>query len=296
MHTLHYILSKHTFLPSLYVPVSAQVVAWRLLQNQLPLSVDLQWALSCLCLALQQPCVWNKLSTAEYATHTCSLIYFLRLTIIAGSCSTAKNGCSRTVMGIIRPHLSGNSIFFKRSTKFSNSSLLAIHSTERPHVNLFTEVHAQEDLWCPERRGTLLKQTSNVCVKATASVPHVLLYLPVPQTLNSGPWNGLGHVASQAEVNEFDLKRMLPAVHHHNILRLYISVDYFQGLKCSLKEKGSILGYFNGLLCVGYIVHTHGHLTKAALPEKGLHLVAGGQQGPLVDREIVCGGEDMDTK
>ena len=62
-----------------------QVVVWRLLHDQLPLSVDLQWALSCLCLALQQPCVWNKLSTPEYTTHTCSLIYCLRLIIVAGN-------------------------------------------------------------------------------------------------------------------------------------------------------------------------------------------------------------------
>ncbi|KAK5899903.1 hypothetical protein CesoFtcFv8_009330 [Champsocephalus esox] len=90
-----YLLSVSQLPSSLHIPpdkehlitsftcTAAEVVAWRLLQNQLPLSVDLQWALSCLCLALQQPCVWNKLSTAEYATHTCSLIYSLRLIIVA---------------------------------------------------------------------------------------------------------------------------------------------------------------------------------------------------------------------
>lgn len=62
----------------------AQVVVCHLLQDHLPLSVDLQWALSCLCLALQQPCIWNKLSTPEYNTHTCSLIYCLHLIIVAG--------------------------------------------------------------------------------------------------------------------------------------------------------------------------------------------------------------------
>ena len=62
----------------------AQVIVWRLLQDHVPLSVDLQWALSCLCLALQKPCVWNKLSTPEYTTHTCSLIYCLRLIMVAG--------------------------------------------------------------------------------------------------------------------------------------------------------------------------------------------------------------------
>ncbi|XP_024861840.1 huntingtin isoform X3 [Kryptolebias marmoratus] len=90
-----YLLNVSQLPPSLHIPpdkehlittftcTAAEVVAWRLLQDQLPLSVDLQWALSCLCLALQQPCVWNKLSTPEYSTYTCSLIYCLRLIISA---------------------------------------------------------------------------------------------------------------------------------------------------------------------------------------------------------------------
>ncbi|KAF3687242.1 Huntingtin Huntington disease protein -like protein [Channa argus] len=90
-----YLLSVNQLPSSLHIPsdkehlittftcTATEVIAWRLLQNQLPLSVDLQWALSCLCLALQQPCVWNKLSTPEYTTHTCSLIYCLRLIIVA---------------------------------------------------------------------------------------------------------------------------------------------------------------------------------------------------------------------
>ncbi|XP_029909398.1 huntingtin isoform X3 [Myripristis murdjan] len=60
-----------------------EVIVWRLLQDSLPLSVDLQWALSCLCLALQQPGIWNKLAMPEYTTHTCSLIHCLRLIIVA---------------------------------------------------------------------------------------------------------------------------------------------------------------------------------------------------------------------
>ncbi|KAM3623028.1 uncharacterized protein V6R79_006105 [Siganus canaliculatus] len=90
-----YLLSVSQLPSSLHIPadkehlittftcMATEVVVWRLLQDNLPLSVDLQWALSCLCLALQQPCVWNKLSTAEYNTHTCSLIYCLRLIIVA---------------------------------------------------------------------------------------------------------------------------------------------------------------------------------------------------------------------
>ncbi|XP_068584979.1 huntingtin isoform X2 [Cebidichthys violaceus] len=80
--SLH-ISSDKEHLITTFTCTAAEVVAWHLLQNQLPLSVDLQWALSCLCLALQQPCVWNKLSTSEYATHTCSLIYCLHLIIVA---------------------------------------------------------------------------------------------------------------------------------------------------------------------------------------------------------------------
>ncbi|XP_031720297.1 huntingtin, partial [Anarrhichthys ocellatus] len=80
--SLH-ISSDKEHLITTFTCTAAEVVAWHLLQNQLPLSVDLQWALSCLCLALQQPCVWNKLSTLEYTTHTCSLIYCLHLIIVA---------------------------------------------------------------------------------------------------------------------------------------------------------------------------------------------------------------------
>lgn len=75
---------NHHFCLTALISVVAQVVVWHLRQDQLPLSVDLQWALSCLCLALQQPCVWNKLSTPEYNTHTCSLIYCLHHIILSG--------------------------------------------------------------------------------------------------------------------------------------------------------------------------------------------------------------------
>uniref|UniRef100_A0A669CDN3 Huntingtin n=1 Tax=Oreochromis niloticus TaxID=8128 RepID=A0A669CDN3_ORENI len=80
--SLH-IPSDKEHLITTFTCTATEVVVWRLLQDRLPLSVDLQWALSCLCLALQQPCVWNKLSTPEYTTHTCSLIYCLRLIIVA---------------------------------------------------------------------------------------------------------------------------------------------------------------------------------------------------------------------
>lgn len=82
----------------------SQVVVWRLLQDRLPLSVDLQWALSCLCLALQQPCVWNKLSTPEYTTHTCSLIYCLRLIIVAGEEATRTHFVHSPLFSMVTSH------------------------------------------------------------------------------------------------------------------------------------------------------------------------------------------------
>ncbi|XP_034043507.1 huntingtin isoform X2 [Thalassophryne amazonica] len=90
-----YLLSTHQLPSSLHIPAdkehlitvftctATEVLVWHLLQDQLPLSMDLQWALSCLCLSLQQPFIWNKLSTPEYTTHTCSLIYCLHLIITA---------------------------------------------------------------------------------------------------------------------------------------------------------------------------------------------------------------------
>ncbi|XP_036790021.1 huntingtin isoform X10 [Oncorhynchus mykiss] len=66
-----------------FTTMATELVVWRVLQDSVPLSVDLQGALSCLCLALQQPCVWNTLSTAPYKTHTCSIIHCLRLLITA---------------------------------------------------------------------------------------------------------------------------------------------------------------------------------------------------------------------
>ncbi|XP_036790192.1 huntingtin isoform X3 [Oncorhynchus mykiss] len=66
-----------------FTTMATELVVWRVLQDSVPLSVDLQGALSCLCLALQQPCVWNTLSTAPYKTHTCSIIHCLRLIITA---------------------------------------------------------------------------------------------------------------------------------------------------------------------------------------------------------------------
>uniref|UniRef100_A0A671YNS7 Huntingtin n=1 Tax=Sparus aurata TaxID=8175 RepID=A0A671YNS7_SPAAU len=80
--SLH-IPSDKEHLITTFTCTAAEVKKKHTLHDRLPLSVDLQWALSCLCLSLQQPCVWNKLSTHEYITHTCSLICCLRLIIVA---------------------------------------------------------------------------------------------------------------------------------------------------------------------------------------------------------------------
>ncbi|KAJ8000512.1 hypothetical protein DPEC_G00180890 [Dallia pectoralis] len=66
-----------------FITMATEMVVWGVLEDRVPLSVDLQWAVSCLCLALQQLCVWNTLSTAPYSTHTCSLIHCVRLLILA---------------------------------------------------------------------------------------------------------------------------------------------------------------------------------------------------------------------
>lgn len=58
--------------------------------------------------------------------------------------------------------------------------------------------------------------------------------------------------------------------------------------QCLFGENGLIFGYLNGHLCVGYNVCTLGDLSKAPLPKEGLNLVAGGQQGSFIYREVVC--------
>ncbi|KAJ3614460.1 hypothetical protein NHX12_018032, partial [Muraenolepis orangiensis] len=80
--SLH-IPSDREHLITVFTCTATEVITWRLLQDALPLSVDLQWGLACLCLSLQQPCVWNRLSTPAYTTYTCSLIHCLRLIIAA---------------------------------------------------------------------------------------------------------------------------------------------------------------------------------------------------------------------
>ncbi|XP_063075686.1 huntingtin isoform X3 [Engraulis encrasicolus] len=66
-----------------FTTLTMEAVVWRLLQDQLPLSVQLQSALSCVCLALQQPAVWSLLASSAYLTHAISIIHCVRLLIHA---------------------------------------------------------------------------------------------------------------------------------------------------------------------------------------------------------------------
>ncbi|XP_076831790.1 huntingtin isoform X3 [Brachyhypopomus gauderio] len=63
--------------------LAVELVAWRLLQDHLPLSVDVQMSVSCLCLALQQPVIWTHFASRTYLTHTCSIIHCVQLLIYA---------------------------------------------------------------------------------------------------------------------------------------------------------------------------------------------------------------------
>ncbi|XP_053477902.1 huntingtin isoform X2 [Ictalurus furcatus] len=60
-----------------------ELVTWRLLQDRLPFSIDVQMSVSCLCLALQQPSVWTDFASRTYLTHTCSVIHCVHLLIYA---------------------------------------------------------------------------------------------------------------------------------------------------------------------------------------------------------------------
>ncbi|XP_039546237.1 huntingtin isoform X5 [Pimephales promelas] len=92
-----YLLSLSKLPSSLHIPkdretliatfstLAIEVMVWRLLQDQLPLSVDMQMSLSCLCLALQQPAVWTHFASHSYLTHTCSIIQCIQLLIHAVS-------------------------------------------------------------------------------------------------------------------------------------------------------------------------------------------------------------------
>uniref|UniRef100_A0A8C7ABF9 Huntingtin n=1 Tax=Neovison vison TaxID=452646 RepID=A0A8C7ABF9_NEOVI len=58
-------------------------LAWHLIHEQIPLSLDLQAGLDCCCLALQLPSLWSTLSSPEMVTHACSLIHCVRFVLEA---------------------------------------------------------------------------------------------------------------------------------------------------------------------------------------------------------------------
>ncbi|XP_038255130.1 huntingtin isoform X2 [Dermochelys coriacea] len=66
-----------------FVVMSLEALSWHLIHEQIPLSVDLQAALECCCLTLQQPGLWNLLASAVYVTQACSLINCVRFIIEA---------------------------------------------------------------------------------------------------------------------------------------------------------------------------------------------------------------------
>uniref|UniRef100_A0A8C3I361 Huntingtin n=1 Tax=Chrysemys picta bellii TaxID=8478 RepID=A0A8C3I361_CHRPI len=66
-----------------FVVMSLEALSWHLIHEHIPLSIDLQAALECCCLTLQQPGLWNLLASAVYVTQACSLINCVRFIIEA---------------------------------------------------------------------------------------------------------------------------------------------------------------------------------------------------------------------
>uniref|UniRef100_A0A8D2ABU0 Huntingtin n=1 Tax=Sus scrofa TaxID=9823 RepID=A0A8D2ABU0_PIG len=66
-----------------FVVMTLEALAWHLVHEQIPLSLDLQAGLDCCCLALQLPGLWSALSSPEMVTHACSLILCVRFILEA---------------------------------------------------------------------------------------------------------------------------------------------------------------------------------------------------------------------
>ncbi|XP_021144210.2 huntingtin isoform X1 [Columba livia] len=66
-----------------FIVMSVEALSWHLVHDRIPLSVDLQAALDCCCLTLQQPALWNLLASAVNVTYACSLINCIRFIIEA---------------------------------------------------------------------------------------------------------------------------------------------------------------------------------------------------------------------
>ncbi|XP_067885348.1 huntingtin isoform X3 [Heterodontus francisci] len=90
-----YLLSLPKVPPSLQIPtdneadiarfmvLSLEALCWQLMHDQVPLSLDLQAALDCCCLVLQQPGIWNLMASVAYVTQACSVINCIRFIIEA---------------------------------------------------------------------------------------------------------------------------------------------------------------------------------------------------------------------
>ncbi|NWJ09418.1 HD protein, partial [Crypturellus undulatus] len=66
-----------------FVVMSVEAISWYLKNDRIPLSLDLQAALDCCCLTLQQTNLWNLLASAANVTYACSLINCIRFIIEA---------------------------------------------------------------------------------------------------------------------------------------------------------------------------------------------------------------------
>ncbi|NXA45673.1 HD protein, partial [Nothocercus julius] len=66
-----------------FVVTSVEAISWYLKNDRIPLSLDLQAALDCCCLMLQQTNLWNSLASAVNVTYACSLINCIRFIIEA---------------------------------------------------------------------------------------------------------------------------------------------------------------------------------------------------------------------
>ncbi|XP_045429955.1 huntingtin isoform X2 [Pipistrellus kuhlii] len=66
-----------------FVVMTLEALAWHLIHEQIPLSVDLQAGLDCCCLALQLPGLRRLLASPEMVTRACSLVHCVRLILEA---------------------------------------------------------------------------------------------------------------------------------------------------------------------------------------------------------------------
>ncbi|MBN3316754.1 HD protein, partial [Atractosteus spatula] len=66
-----------------FVVMALETVAWHLINDEVPLSIDLQTVLDCCCLALQQTVIWNLLASLSYASQACSIINCIKILLEA---------------------------------------------------------------------------------------------------------------------------------------------------------------------------------------------------------------------